>query len=79
MRMNKFVGKMFLKVDDIKASGPTRKTITEVSEGIFDKADLTFDDGTLLSCSKINGRVLAGAYGMDSDDWLGKKDRALPR
>ena len=73
MRMNKFVGKMFLKVDDIKASGPTRKTITEVSEGNFDKADLTFDDGTQLSCGKINCGVLARAYGMKSNDWLGKE------
>jgi hypothetical protein len=73
MRMNKFVGKMFLKVDDIKASGPTRKTITEVSEGNFDKADLTFNDGTLLSSNKPNCSVLAHAYGMESDDWIGKE------
>jgi hypothetical protein len=54
MRMEKFVGNMFLKVDDIKASGPIRKTITKVSEGSFDKPDLTFDDGTVLSSSKPN-------------------------
>jgi hypothetical protein len=44
-----------------------------VSEGSFDKPDLTFDDGTVLSSSKPNCSVLARAYGMESDDWLGKE------
>jgi hypothetical protein len=73
MDVTKYVGKLFLKVDDIKASGPIRRTITKVSEGSFDKPDLTFDDGTQLSCGKINCGVLARAYGMKSNDWLGKE------
>lgn len=73
MDMSKYVGNVFLKVDDIKASGPIRVKITDVSEGRFGKPDLTFDDGTRLSCNTTNGRVLARAYGMESDDWIDKQ------
>jgi hypothetical protein len=64
---------VFLKVEDIKASGPIRRIITKVSEGSFDKPDITFDDGTQLSCNKTNCSVLARAYGMESNNWIGKE------
>jgi hypothetical protein len=73
MDMRKYLKKVFLKVDDVKASGPIRVTIIEVTEGQFDKPNLTFHDGTQLSLNATNGRVLARAYGMESDDWLGKE------
>jgi hypothetical protein len=73
MNMSKYLGNAFLKVDDIKASGPIQVTITDVSEGRFGKPDLTFDDGTRLSCNGTNGRVLARAYGLESDDWVDKR------
>jgi hypothetical protein len=73
MDMSKYLGSVFLKVDDIKKTGPVQVTITDVSEGRFGKPDLTFDDGTCLSCNATNGRVLARAYGMDSDDWIDKR------
>jgi hypothetical protein len=73
MDMSKYIGNVFLKVDDVKVSGPIRVRITDVSEGRFDKPDLTFHDGTQLSLNATNGRVLARAYGMDSDKWLDKE------
>src|SRR5262249_57941157 len=73
MDMSKYVGGLFLKVDDIKASGPIRMRIVDVSEGRFDKPDLTFDDGSKLGCNATNGRVLAKAWGFDSDDWIDKE------
>jgi hypothetical protein len=73
MRMDKFVGNAFLKVDDIKASGPIRRIITKVSEGSFGKPDITFEDGTQLSSNKTNCSVLARAYGMESDNWIDKE------
>jgi hypothetical protein len=73
MYIRKYLGNAFLKVDDIKASGPIRVTITDVSEGRFGKPDLTFDDGTRLSCNVTNVRALARAYGMESDDWVDKE------
>jgi hypothetical protein len=73
MDMTKYIGSVFLKVDDIKESGPTRVTIDDVSEGRWGKPDLTFNDGTMLSLNATNGRVLARAYGTESDDWTGKE------
>jgi hypothetical protein len=73
MDMSKYMRNVFVKVDDVKASGPIRVRITDVSEGQFGKPDLTFHDRTQLSLNATNGRVLARAYGMESDDWLGKE------
>lgn len=73
MDMSKYIGGLFLKIEDIKANGPVRVTITDVSQGRCDKPDLTFDDGSKLSCNATNGRVLARAYGFNSDDWIDKE------
>ena len=73
MDMSKYIGGLFLKVEDIKGSGPVRAKIVDVSEGRYDKPDLTFDDGTRLGCNATNGRALARAYGFDSNDWVGKE------
>jgi len=73
MDMRKYVGAVFLKIEDIKASGPRRVTITEVCEGRFGKPDLTFDDGTRLSVNATNGRILLRTYGTDGDAWIGKR------
>ena len=73
MDMSKYFGGVFLKVEDIKARGPIRLEIVDVSEGRYDKPDLSFEDGTRLSCNATNGRVLARAYGFDSDDWIDKE------
>jgi hypothetical protein len=73
MDVTKYVGGLFLKVDDIKANGPVRVKVVDVSEGKYSKPDLTFDDGSKLGCNATNGRVLAKAYGFDSDDWIDKE------
>ena len=73
MDMSTYVGNVFLKVEDIKASGPIEVTITDVSEGRYGKPDLTFDDGSRFSLNTTNSRALARAYGTDSDDWVDKK------
>jgi len=73
MDMSKYMGNVFLKVDDVKASGPIQVRITDISEGRFGKPDLTFHDRTQLSLNVTNVRVLVRAYGMDSDDWLDKE------
>jgi hypothetical protein len=73
MDLSNYFGSVFLKVEDIKTSGPRRVKIVGVQEGRYGKPDLHFDDGTCLSCNATNGRRLAKAYGFDSDDWLGKE------
>jgi hypothetical protein len=73
MNISEYVGSVFLKADAVKASGPIRVRITDVSAGRFDKLDLTFDDKTRLSLNATNSRILARMYGMESNDWLGKE------
>ena len=70
--MRKYSGAAFLKPGDIKASGPRRVVITDVTEGKFDKPDLEFDDYTKLSVN-ANNRILMAAYGWESKGWLNKE------
>jgi hypothetical protein len=72
MDISKFLGAAFLKVADLK-DGPTKVTITDVTIGKYDKPDLTFDDGTRLSCNVTNTRALARHYGIETDNWIGKQ------
>jgi hypothetical protein len=73
MDLRKYMGKVFLKVDHIKATGPIRKRITGISEGQYGKPDLAFDDGSLLSCNPTNCRTLARAYGFEGGNLIGKE------
>jgi hypothetical protein len=73
MDMRKYLKKVFLKVDDVKANGPIRMRITDVTEGQYNKPDLTFHDGSQLSLNPTNNRVLLRAYGRDSNYWLGQE------
>ena len=73
MDISNRLSKVFLKVENIRASGPIRVRITDVSEGRFDRLNLTFNDGTQLSLNATNLRVLARAYGIDSNNWLDKE------
>jgi hypothetical protein len=73
MDVQKFLGAAFLKVGDVKTNGPITVTIVDVSEGEYEKLDASFDDGTRLSLNVTNSRVLARAYGINSDDWVGKQ------
>jgi hypothetical protein len=73
MNLGKYIGPQFLKVEDIKASGPRQVKILDVKEGNYDKPTLHFDDGTCLDCNATNGRALARAYGYESDDWIDKE------
>ena len=71
MDITKYLGKAFLKVDDVKISGPTQVVIEDVVEGQYGKLNLIFDDGTRLGLNTTNTRALAKAYGTDDDLWIG--------
>jgi hypothetical protein len=73
MDMRKYSGAAFLKVGDIKVSGPRRVVIVGVTEGKYDKPDLELDDGTKLSINATNNRTLMSAYGWESEGWLDKE------
>jgi hypothetical protein len=65
-------GIVFLKVDNVR-NGPIMAAIESVEKGRFGKRDLNFSDGTCLGLNKTNTRVLANAYGTDSDDLINKQ------
>jgi hypothetical protein len=72
MNMREFAGDMYLKVDDLRRSGPKKVTIRSIEDGSFGKPVLKFNDGTLLSVNATNTKALIRAYGEESDDWQGK-------
>jgi len=73
MDMTKYLGAAFLKIDDVKAAGPLQVKIVDIEEGQFDRPVASFDDGTRLTLNVGNTRILARAYGIDSDGWVGKQ------
>jgi hypothetical protein len=72
MDMKKFSGGHFIKVDDVR-DGPIEGEIAFVKEGKWDKADLVFESGDLLSLNATNNKTLVRAYGRESDHWIGKQ------
>jgi hypothetical protein len=72
LNMKKYAGETFLKVADVRG-GPLLLQIAVVREGKFDKADLVFESGDILSLNATNTKVLMRAYGSDGDDWIGKE------
>jgi len=69
--MTKFAGASFIKVDDVRA-GPLRETIAAVGMGKYDKPELTFVSGNMLSVNATNVRVLIRNYGKHDSDWVGQ-------
>jgi hypothetical protein len=73
MDMSKYAGSKFLRVADVREHGPFKVKIVGVEIGEYDKPDITFDDGSRLSCNATNCGLLIRAYGAESDDWLNKQ------
>jgi hypothetical protein len=66
-----FCGRTFIKPGDVRK--PTREIIAGVSKGKFDKLELTFESGNVLSLNGTNTKTLRRAYGRDSDALIGKE------
>jgi hypothetical protein len=62
----------FLKVDDFADGESTEETITKVEEGKYGLV-LTLDSGSQFSLNATNWRTLSKAYGVESDNWVGKR------
>jgi len=71
MDMRKFSGEHFVKVDDVR-DGPIQGQIAEIKEGKYEKPDLVFESGDVLSLNATNTQILIRAYGTNSDYWIGK-------
>jgi hypothetical protein len=71
MDMNKYGGDRYLKVEDIRASGPVRATIEAIEDGAFDKPVAALSNGDTVQLNQSNTRALIRAWGPNSDDWIG--------
>lgn len=72
MDMTKFAGTQFIKLDDVR-DGPLLVRIAFIKEGKYDRPDVIFETGEILSLNATNTRILVKAYGADSDGWIGKE------
>jgi hypothetical protein len=74
MDLSKNAGSQYLRVADLKKSGPFKAKITAVKiNEKFDKPDIVLDDGTTLSLNVTSSGRLIRHYGSESDDWIGKE------
>jgi hypothetical protein len=65
----------FIKVPDL-AGGTRRAVIAEVRPGKYERPDVEFQDGSMLSLNATNLRTLAAAWGTETDLWVGKEVEA---
>ena len=72
MDMRKFSGEHFVKVDDVR-NGPIQGQIAVVRQGKYDKPDLVFESGDVLSLNTTNTQTLIRAFGADSECWTAKQ------
>jgi hypothetical protein len=72
MDMSQFSGERFVKIADV-ADGPIPERIAGVRMGRYEKPDLVFENGDILSLNQTNTDILCRAYGAESDDWTDKQ------
>lgn len=77
MDVSQFVESGFLKVADL-AGGTRQCVIASVRPGKFERPDMEFQDGCVLSLNATNMKILANAYGIETDDWIGKAVELYP-
>jgi hypothetical protein len=74
--MKSYAGKHFVKIDDVR-DGPIEGKIVDITEGQFEKLNLTLDTGDCLSLNKTNTTNLMRAFGPDSDRAIGQRVRLI--
>lgn len=72
--MRKYSSEHFVKVEDVK-DGPIEDQIAVVKDGKYDKPNVVFESGDVLSLNATNRKTLVRAYGNESDLWIGKMIR----
>ena len=73
MDMTKFGGDQYLKVEDVRLSGPVRVTIEAIEDGAFDRPVAVLSDGSTVQLNVTNTRALIRAWGGNSTDWLNRE------
>jgi hypothetical protein len=72
MDMRQYAGESFIKVADVK-NDPLKEQIAVIKNGKWDRPNLVFESGNLLSLNATNTRTLVRAYGPNGTDWIGKQ------
>jgi hypothetical protein len=67
----KYAGPTFIGLGDVNG-GALREQIAVVNTGKYDKLNVVFESGDILSLNATNVKILQKAYGVDSDLWIGK-------
>jgi hypothetical protein len=70
--MRDYGGEHYISVPDVR-DGPLPEGIADAREGKFDKPDLVFESGDVLSLNATNRKTLMRVYGPTSDTWIGKR------
>jgi hypothetical protein len=65
-------GETYLTIADVR-EGPLLMTIAGAKEGQYDKPNLHFETGDILSLNATNRKTLMRAYGPTSNTWIGKQ------
>jgi hypothetical protein len=72
MDARKFLkGPTFRTTKDVE-EGPVQSLIERVEEGKYGKLNLIFADMTAISVNATNNRVLIGAFGYSTENWIGR-------
>jgi hypothetical protein len=66
-----YSGQYYVKPSDVREQ-PLQRRIAGVRKGSFDKLEVVFDGGEVLSLNTTNTRTLLRAYGGSSDNLIGK-------
>jgi hypothetical protein len=70
--LSDYSARHFIKVDDVREK-PLRDVIVDVSLGQYDKLELTFESGDVLSLNGTNAAVLRRHYGKNTNALIGKE------
>jgi hypothetical protein len=73
MDMSQFAGDVYLRVEDVRESGPVQVTIVAIEDGVFDKPVAVLSDGNTCQLNQTNIRSLIRHWGPNSDDWHNKE------
>ena len=72
MDIRNYITGSFVSLDDLR-DGPRREKIVDVVEGKYDKPNIKFEGGDMVSVNATNGRVLMRAFGPETKTWVGRE------
>jgi hypothetical protein len=72
MDMKKYSGQHFIKVGDVR-DGPLQMQIAAIREGKYEKPEIVFESGDVLSLNATNNQALLRCFGSESKDSIGKE------